>query len=134
MMPRVSSLIDRFFDEPLITSPFNGEDFFPATNIEEMEDSYLLTMAVPGLKSEDINVEVDKNLLTISYEKESENETSDKLFRRKEYSFDSFKRTFLLPENVSEDDIEASCASGELSVRISKKTLEPTNVKSIPVN
>lgn len=129
-----SNLIDGFFDDNELFSSMNLTSTFPATNIEETDNAYLLTMAVPGLKKEDVNVEMDKNLLIISAEKEFSNEEVDRDYKRKEYSFKSFKRSFYLPENVNSSEIEANCKEGELTVEIPKADVELSKPKSIKVS
>lgn len=96
----------------------------PAVNVKETAEGYTLELVAPGIAKEDIKVEVDKNVLTISYtEQEQKEETSDK-YLRKEFGYRSFKRSFTLPELANKEDITASYANGVLSLHITKKEVE----------
>lgn len=96
----------------------------PAVNVKETKEGYTLELVAPGIAKEDIKVEVDKNVLTISYtEQEQKEETSDK-YLRKEFGYRSFKRSFTLPELANKEDIAASYANGVLSLHIAKKEVE----------
>ena len=80
-------------------------------------------MAVPGMKKEDFKVEIDNNMLTISSEKEEQKEETRKKdnYIRKEFNYQSFFRSFSLPEYIDEDKVEASYKDGILHVTIAKK-------------
>ena len=98
----------------------------PAVNVKETTEGYTLELIAPGIAKEDIKVEVDKNVLTISYteqKQEQKDETSDK-YLRKEFGYRSFKRSFTLPELANKEDITASYANGVLSLHIAKKEVE----------
>jgi len=99
----------------------------PAVNIKEDENSFILEVAVPGLVKEDININVEDNILTISSEKKVENEEIKDKYTRKEYSYRSFKRSFNLPkETVDSDAISANHINGELIITVPKvKIVEP---------
>lgn len=106
----------------------------PSVNVTEKENGFYLELVSPGLAKEDFKIELKNKQLTISSEKkhEVEQKESDKVWRR-EYSFNSFKRSFYLPETVEETAIEASYEQGILKVYIPKKAeLKPT-VKTIEV-
>lgn len=94
----------------------------PAVNIKETEDDYAVELAAPGLVKEDFNIELDNDLLIISSEKKSENESEEKgKYTRKEFSYTSFKRSFTLPETADADKIEASYENGMLLIKLPKK-------------
>ena len=80
-------------------------------------------MAVPGMKKEDFKVEIDNNMLIISSEKEEQKEETRKKdnYIRKEFNYQSFFRSFSLPEYIDEDKVEASYKDGILHVTIAKK-------------
>ena len=90
----------------------------PAVNITEQKDEYLVSLAAPGLKKEDFNIDVDGNMLTISSEKEESKEDKDKKFTRKEYSYSSFSRSFTLPEEINKEKIEAKYEDGVLRISL----------------
>jgi HSP20 family protein len=104
---------------------FGGMENFganlPAVNIKENEKDYELELAVPGMKKEDFNVEVDNNIMTISAEVNAESNVSEENYTRKEFSYTSFKRSFTLPETIAEDKIKASYVDGILKLALPKK-------------
>lgn len=127
LMKRSNEMFPSFFDD------FFGRDWFfdndlnskgtlPSVNIKENEDGYAVEMAAPGMNKKDFKVEIDNNTLTISYEKEtkSENDRNDK-FTRREFNYQSFSRSFTLPNTVEAEKIEAKYNEGILSLRIPKK-------------
>lgn len=92
----------------------------PTANFAETPTEYRIELAAPGLERKDFNIEVENNTLTISAEKEEEKKDSEEGYSRKEYSFNSFTRTFTLPEDVKEGDIEAKYENGILKVTLPK--------------
>lgn len=98
---------------------------------------FVLELAAPGLQREDFHLEVDDHTLTISAEKENEqNEGENEMgFSRREYSYNSFSRSFVLPESVKEGSIEARYDNGVLFVTVPKLANEqPRPVKKITVS
>ncbi len=93
----------------------------PAVNIAETDQEYRVELAAPGLEKNDFKIDLHKNVLTISSEKEVRNEENNENFMRKEFSYNSFKRSFTLPETVNADKIKAEQANGILTVHIPKK-------------
>ena len=93
----------------------------PAVNIAENNDNYMVTLAAPGLKKEDFKIDLDGNMLTISSEKEERKEDKDEKFTRQEYSYSSFSRSFTLPEDVKQENIDASYQNGELKIVLPRK-------------
>lgn len=104
---------------------FGGRDrlgnSFPAVNIRENEKDYELELAIPGQKKDDFNIEVDKNVLTISMETRSDEESKEENYTRREFSYSSFKRAFTLPETVNEELINASYDNGILKFTLPKR-------------
>ena len=93
----------------------------PAVNITDNKDKYQLSLAAPGLKKNDFNINIDGNLLTISSEKEDTKEDKDARHSRMEYSYSSFSRSFTIPEEVQTDKIEAIYEDGILTVSLPRK-------------
>jgi HSP20 family protein len=106
----------------------------PAVNIKEDDASFTIEMAAPGKKKEDFSVSLDKSILTISSEKKEEKEEKQEKYTRREYSYTAFKRSFTLPETVSQDEISASYVDGILNVVIPKKEPKKPEVKTIMVS
>lgn len=121
---------DRFFDSSLMRI-----QSVPPVNISETEKNFEISLAAPGLARKDFNVSVDDHILTISSEKKEEKETKEKDFTRQEYSYSSFSRSFSLPENVKDDDVNAKYEDGVLKVTLAKKSLTaPKAKKAIEVH
>lgn len=110
---------DKLLSNTLPTFNFTANTL-PAVNIEETKDAFQIYMAAPGYKKDELNVQVDKNILTISSEKQIQKNTEDGKFTRKEYEYAKFSRSFTLPENVKADHVEAKFEDGELKIRIPK--------------
>lgn len=98
----------------------------PATNIVENEKEFRLEIVLPGWTKEEVKVEIDKDLLSISGERKEEKDQSNDEFLRKEFKKESFERSFTLPKEIDHQKIEAVHNNGILNVRIPKdlKTLE----------
>ena len=108
-------LNDDFF--PVMSSNTTS---MPAVNIKEDEKRFILDLAVPGIDKKDLKIDINEDLLTISSEIKNESEESSDGFRRKEFSYTSFCRSFQVPENVTKEKIEATYKDGILSVTLPK--------------
>jgi HSP20 family protein len=108
----------------------------PSVNIKEGENGYEVEMAAPGLEKEDFKIALDNEMLTISSEKKTENETKKgQLFTRKEFSYQSFSRSFTLPHTADNDRISAKYDNGILRVLIPRREESKTKaVKTIEIN
>lgn len=119
------SVFDDFFApwSDWLDTGFFGRKFpsVPAANISETENEYTVSMAVPGYKKDDFNVELEGNVLTVSTEKEESKEEKEKHFTRKEYSSTSFSRSFYLPAAVDQAKIGATYTEGVLRLALPKK-------------
>lgn len=120
------SIFDDFFNRELLN--WGNADFsptsttVPSVNVKETADNYEVEMAAPGMSKDDFKVELDGNLLTISSSKEQEDEKVEKGYSRKEFSYQSFRRSFNFPKDVvDEDKIEAKYENGLLRLTIPKK-------------
>lgn len=94
----------------------------PSVNIKENVDSYEVEVAAPGMDKNDFNITLDGNLLTISSVKEQKEITEESNFTRREFSYQSFQRSFQLPKNVVDDErITARYENGLLFLTVPKK-------------
>ncbi len=107
------------FDAPLPRAS-TLRRWMPATDVVEAEDHYVLRADLPGLSEEDVTIEVEDRILTVSGERKSENETTQSGYHRVERAFGSFSRSVTLPEGVDTDAIAASFDKGVLEIRIPK--------------
>jgi HSP20 family protein len=127
LFPALPSLLEGFIDRDLFDSSLSnwrGEgSSLPAVNIRETEDAFEIEMAAPGMKRDDFKIELDNQLLTISSERQNTEEEKDKQgnFTRREFSYQSFQRSFTLPENkIKGDNIQAKYNDGILLITVPK--------------
>lgn len=92
----------------------------PAVNIIENKNDYNVSLAVPGMKKDDFNIDVEGNMLTISSESEENKEEKDEKYTRKEYNYSSFSQSFTLPEEVNSEKIEATYEDAVLKLMLPK--------------
>lgn len=102
-----------------------------SSNILEHEDTYEIQLIAPGLSKEDFKLDIDKNLLTVSFEKKEENNTLKYL--RKEFQTNSFKRSFNLGDKIDINNVQAKYQQGILSILLGKKVKEENKALSIEV-
>lgn len=95
-----------------------------AIDLVERDDRYVLRADVPGIKPEDVRIEVDDDVLTVSAEHEESEEERQDSYVRRERRHGSFTRSITLPKGVGADDIEATCKDGVLEVSFPKPTDE----------
>lgn len=126
--PFFPSIFNRFFDDFDNFFNLNNYGLMPATNVVETDQQFEVEMAIPGMEKEDIKVNVDNNLLTISCEKEDKKEEKEKNYTRREFSYGSFCRSFTLPKSVNVDKINASYDKGILKIMLPKKEEEKSKL------
>lgn len=108
-------------DRNFIWGSAGSRQMMPAVNISENEDGFMLEMAAPGLKKSDFKINLDNNVLTISSEKQEEQEDSKQNYSCKEFNFSSFSRSFTLPKSIDFDKIKADYKDGILRVSLPKR-------------
>ena len=141
MFPEFPSLFDDFLTRDIFNLPtrgvFKGESV-PAVNVKETDTAFELEMAVPGMDKKDFKIELDGDTLIISaqHENKTEEKSEDGKYSRKEFSYQSFKRAFHLPESsVNEDEISANYKDGILHISVPKKEpVKPRMSKQILID
>jgi HSP20 family protein len=125
LFPAIPSLIDDFFGRDWLDSTmatwrtFNST--LPAVNVQETNENFIIEVAAPGMKREDFKVELDNNVLTISSHQEESHEGRDGDYTRREFSYQSFQRSFSLPQNkVKGEEIKAEYVDGILQIKVPK--------------
>lgn len=119
VLGRFPSFFDEFFND--FQSASLPHTRVPAVNVKESDNSYELEIAAPGMQKDEFNVEVDNDMLIISGEVKQESQSEDEKYTRKEFSFQSFKRSFSLPENsINIESIEAKYTDGILRITLPK--------------
>lgn len=133
----VQKNINTFFDELFNELPAFGKTinnlFTPAVNIVETADAYHLELNAPGRKKEDFNITVDKGLLTISYEKKEEMKSEDVKVVRREFNYQSFKRSFSVDDKINTEAIEAKYEDGLLKLLLPKVAEVKAAAKQISI-
>lgn len=117
---------DNFFKNDLATH-------MPAVNVSKENDALHLELSAPGFTKEDIKVEVDNGVLTISGTHKVENEAKDKTYYRKEFSYGSFKRDFNLPDEYNAEQINAKYENGILKLSVPKKAEVKPSSRTISI-
>jgi HSP20 family protein len=124
-MKKSTDFFPAFFDD------FFGKESFgndlrwasqPAVNVFEKDDSFIVELAAPGMKKDDFHVELDDQMLTISYENKVEKDEKDEegRYTKREFNFTNFSRSFMLPKSVLKDKIEGNYKDGLLRLQIPK--------------
>jgi HSP20 family protein len=128
--------LDSFLDNLLNERPsFQSNSFnFPPVNISETKDVYELEFNVPGRNKEDFKITVDKNILTVSFDKKEETKDENKKQIKKEFSLQPFKRSFTLDEKILAENIAAKYENGLLVLSLPKKEEVKVEAKQISVN
>ncbi len=134
------SLIDRIFNDDLDNwarrNFSHTNTTLPSVNIKETTDAFEVEVAAPGFDKSDFKIELNNDVLTISSEKELNEETKDgERITKQEFSYQSFTRSFTLPELVEDEKIVAKYENGILAITIPKKEeAKPKPVMQIAVN
>ncbi|WP_439585640.1 Hsp20/alpha crystallin family protein [Dyadobacter bucti] len=138
-------LLNDFFDNNTLDIPamFDFDGNFsrfglsakiPSVNITENNENYSIQLAAPGLEKKDFKIEVENDMLTISSQKEQQTDEEKDNYRRREFSYQSFSRSFQLPENSQTDKIEAQYQDGILKLTLPKKEITlPAPKKEIAI-
>lgn len=124
-----SNLIDRFFNESLSRTGGSAYSFVPRVDVVENEKAFEIHVAVPGMNKDDIKLDLNDNLLTISGERKFTKEKKENNFHSIETQYGTFSRSFSLPENVDAGQISAKYENGILEIVVpkdAKKVLKTT--------
>ena len=122
LQSEMNRLFNTFFDTPT-TGGGNGgavRRWIPSMDLVETEEHFVLRADLPGLSEEDVAIELEDNVLTVSGERKAEHEEKQEGYYRMERSFGQFRRSLTLPEGVDPDGISATFDKGVLEVRIPK--------------
>jgi len=126
-----SYLVDRFFNDSTGRSGGFAYSFVPKVDIIENEKAFEIQFAIPGMSKEDFKIDLKENRLAVSGERKFIEKTDEKYFRSIETQYGSFRREFVLPENIDVGKIEAKYSNGILELVIPKdeKKLLKTTIK-----
>ena len=115
-----SSEVNRLFNTLLAPEAGRSQRWSPAMDLVEGEDHYLLRADLPGMGEEDVSIEINENVLTVSGERRDEQERQGQGWHRVERTFGHFSRSLSLPDGVDPDAVTASFDRGVLSIRVPK--------------
>jgi HSP20 family protein len=121
----------RFWDDDM---GWSQKGSFPAVNIAEDENQFTVELAAPGLDKKDLKVTVDHNVLTIEASKEQKTEEKNDNYRRVEFNYSNFKRSFTLPDEVNADKIASKYENGVIHIDLPKRDeAKPRPIREVKV-
>ena len=128
--PNLSRLLDFNFPKPFARTG-NGETLWaPAVDIADEKDNIIVKADIPGMKKDDIEVNVENDVLTIKGEKKEEKEVKGKDYVRSERYYGAFHRSFSLPTSVDASKVNANYKDGVLEITLPKKEgAKPKQIK-----
>lgn len=138
-VPTFPAFFNRFLDDELLNwnSLYNSNTntTLPAVNLKEDDNQFEIELAAPGMKRDDFSVKVENNQLTISAEVKDEKKDEKKGYNRREFSYQSFQRSFALPEGyILTDKISAKYNDGILYIDLPKREeVKPQPAKEIEI-
>lgn len=112
---------DKFFESPFTPVPDGWTSQVPRANIKERDQEFDIEIAAPGMEKDDFEVKVENGVLSVRAEKEDTSEEEGERFTRKEYSYNSFSRSFPLPDSVKAEEVDANYDNGVLTIKVPKK-------------
>ena len=128
-MERMLEVFNEEFDYPLWPSMVTSPPHFPAVDVKEEDDQYVVMADLPGLSKEEVNVMVGEGVLDISAKRKQETEEEKEGYVRKERGYYSFHRRMALPEDADEQGVDAKLEDGVLKLTIAKKRKEEKETK-----
>lgn len=133
LMPRKNDfdLLGGFFDDPFFNEPRHKE--IMKTDIKEGENDYTLEIEMPGIKKENVKIELTKGYITITAENNNEVEEKENNYIRKERHYGSFSRSFYVGDKIKMEDIDASMKDGILSITVPKEEQTEPEKKYIDI-
>ena len=131
----ISSILNRNFDSFFPEYIFNEETdkYAMPVEIHEKDNEYSVKAELPGVKKEDLDIDIDKNYLTINANKIEENKVDEKSYKKSEFRYGAFSRTVYFPEEINVDKTEAKLEHGVLKIEAPKKYSESDSKKKLTV-
>ncbi len=131
----ISSLLNRHFDSYFPEAAYweEVEKYSMPVEIEDKGKNYIVKAELPGIKKEDLDIDLDKNYITINAKKEEKKEEEDKSYRKSEFKYGEFSRTVYFQEEVDTEKTEAKMENGILEITIPKLIKEKDAKKKLIV-
>jgi len=120
LQQQINRMFDQFGGAGEFPEGLGGGTFAPAMDVRENIESYEVSMELPGVRQEDVNISLENNVLTVSGSKEQRSEQNEEEYRRVERSYGSFTRSITLPRNVDVQNVTAALEDGVLTIRLPK--------------
>jgi HSP20 family protein len=124
--------MDRTFNRMLDLTDGGGENlvFAPRISVKETPDAFLVTAEMPGIRKEDLKIEVDRGILNITAERRREEAKDNENWHRDEMTYGWYRRSMSLPDDTDPNQIEAEMKDGVLALRLPKtEKAKPVEVK-----
>lgn len=131
MQESINQIFRRHFDEMTPQGESQQSCWTPAADIFDNEKDYLIRLELPGVLKEDIKIDYNENILSVTGERKPDPSLAQEKYHRMECLYGKFNRSFTLPQHIDADKIEGNLREGILSIRIPKS--EKAQKKSIPV-
>ena len=132
----ISSILNRNFDS-LFPEYINEEDvsekFAMPVELHEHEKEYCVNAELPGVSKENLDIDIDKNHITINAKKEEEKEENDKHYKKSEFRYGEFSRTVYFPNEIDTDKTSAKFENGILKIKAPKKEQEKEHIKKLSI-
>lgn len=133
----ISSILNRNFNSlfpEFVDYENTAEKFSMPVELHEHEKEYCVKAEMPGIKKEDLDIDLDKNYITINAKKEEEKEDNDKHYKKSEFRYGEFARTIYFPEEIDIDKTTAKLEHGILNIKAPKKEIKKETTKKLAVN
>jgi len=135
---QMNRMFDTFFERAFDLSPFFGDfsftgDFMPQMDFSENDKEYNISVDLPGMEPEDVQISLERNALILSGEKRTEKEEKNKRYYRLERSYGSFRRVIPIPDEVEENKIDATFKNGVLKITLPKTAEAQRSTKRISI-
>jgi HSP20 family protein len=128
LQTEMNRLFNTVFDTPVANG--GNRRWVPAMDLVETKDDFVLRADLPGMRQEDVKIELEDNVLTVSGERKAEHEAREEGFYRLERAFGAFSRSLTLPKGVNPESVSASFANGVLEVHIPKpEAVKPRRIE-----
>lgn len=131
----ISSLLNRHFDSYFPEAAYwdDEEKYSMPVEISDKGKDYEVKAELPGVKKEDLDIDIDKNYLIINAKKEEENKVDEKSYKKSEFRYGEFSRTVYFPEEIDVEKTEAKLEHGVLKIDAPKKDAEKESKKKLSV-
>ena len=125
----VNAIINSVEEHKAEATEQNLVDFVPKINMRESENEYFIEVELPGVHKENVDIQIDTNVLTVSGERSIKEDVKEEEYRKVESSYGKFSRAFTLPKRIDTSKIEARFELGILEISVPKKELVDTSTK-----